>query len=68
MWARLMLHSGRSTASTEGGAPPGSGETWLKADLFFLRDALRRGLSFAEVASFLCRSEDEVREKAKEYD
>jgi hypothetical protein len=25
-----MLHSGRSTASTEGGAPPGSGETWLK--------------------------------------
>jgi hypothetical protein len=64
-----MLHSGRSTASIEGGgAPPGSGETWLKADLFFLRDALRRGLFFAEVASFLRRSEDEVREKAKEYD
>jgi hypothetical protein len=39
---------------------------WCNQDLFFLADALRRGSSFAEVARFLCRHEDEVREKAKE--
>jgi hypothetical protein len=39
---------------------------WPRQDLFFLDDALRHGGSFAEIASFLCRDEDEVREKAKE--
>jgi hypothetical protein len=39
---------------------------WPRQDLFFLNDALRHGGSFAEIASFLCRDEDEVREKAKE--
>jgi hypothetical protein len=54
-----MSDSGHST-------PPGSGEPWSKADLFFLKDALRRGMSLAEVANFLRRTEDEVQEKAKE--
>jgi hypothetical protein len=49
-----------------GGDPPGSGEPWSKPDLLFLQDALRRGLSFAQVAGFLRRTEDEVRQKAKE--
>jgi hypothetical protein len=39
---------------------------WSKQDLFFLDDALRRGLSFAEVAGFLRRNVDEIREKARE--
>ena len=41
-----------------------SGKSWEKADLFFLIDALARGMSIAEVAAFLNRSEDEVRQRA----
>src|SRR3954453_13721616 len=41
-------------------------EPWLKADLLFLLTALEQGMPFAHVASFLCRTEHEVREKAKE--
>jgi hypothetical protein len=37
------------------------GEAWAKADLFFMSDALARGMSITEVAAFLGRSEDEVR-------
>jgi hypothetical protein len=43
-----------------------AGKSWLKTDLFFLMASLRRGMSFAEVAAFLRRREDEVREKARE--
>jgi hypothetical protein len=63
-----MLRSRRSPASTGsmGGMPPDvPAEPWVKKDLFFLEDSLRRGMSFAEVAGFLCRTEDEVRAKAK---
>jgi hypothetical protein len=42
-----------------------SGEAWAKADLFFLTDALDRRISLAEVAAFLGRTEEEVREKAE---
>src|SRR3954471_21759695 len=41
-------------------------EPWLKTDVFFLLTALEQGMPFAHVASFLCRTEHEVREKAKE--
>jgi hypothetical protein len=41
-------------------------EPWSKADLLFLTDTLKHGMSFAEVAGFLRGIEDEVREKAKE--
>jgi hypothetical protein len=34
----------------------------LNGDLFFLRNSLEHGMSFAEVAGFLRRTEDEVRE------
>jgi hypothetical protein len=47
---------------------PQRGETWLRADLLFLRDALARGMSYAEVAGFLGRPEEEVRQKAEELD
>jgi hypothetical protein len=39
---------------------------WARADLFFLKDSLERGLSLAEIAGFLRRTADEVREKAKD--
>ena len=39
--------------------------TWNKADLIFLMDALKRGVAEADVARFLGRSEDEVRDRAK---
>jgi hypothetical protein len=38
---------------------------WARADLFFLKDSLERGMSLAEIAGFLRRTADEVREKAK---
>jgi hypothetical protein len=41
-----------------------AGEAWSKPDLFFLRDALTRGMSIAAVAGFLGRTEDEVRAQA----
>jgi hypothetical protein len=42
------------------------GKTWERADLFFLKDSLERGMSLAEIAGFLRRTVDEVREKAKD--
>jgi hypothetical protein len=39
-----------------------------KQDLLFLRDSLQRGRSFAEIAGFLRRDENDVREKAKELE
>jgi hypothetical protein len=36
-----------------------------KTDLIFLMDALKRGVAEADVAGFLGRSEDEVRDQAK---
>jgi hypothetical protein len=38
---------------------------WCNQDLFFLTDALRRGISFPEVAGFLGRDVREVRDKAE---
>jgi len=42
------------------------GKAWERADLFFLKDSLERGMSLAEIAGFLRRTTDEVREKAKD--
>jgi hypothetical protein len=39
---------------------------WSPSDLFFLKDALKRGMTFVEVAGFLSKGEDEVRKKAKQ--
>jgi hypothetical protein len=43
-----------------------TGEPWVKSDLLFLEDALRRGLSAKDVAGFLGRTADEVQAKARE--
>lgn len=44
----------------------GRDEYWLPSDLLFLKDALGRGMTCAEVAGFLSRGETEVRNKAKQ--
>ena len=41
-----------------------SGEPWSEMDISDLTNELNRGRTFAETASFLCRDEDEVRQKA----
>jgi hypothetical protein len=42
-----------------------SGEPWSDMDVADLIASLDYGDTFAEVASFLCRDEDEVRQKAR---
>ena len=44
----------------------GRDEYWLPSDLLFLKDALGRGMTCAEVGGFLSRSEAAVRKKAKQ--
>jgi hypothetical protein len=41
-----------------------AGMPWERADLFFLRDAFERGMSIQDLAGFLNRSEDEIRQQA----
>jgi hypothetical protein len=43
-------------------------QPWLKSDLLFLKDSLAHGMSYAEVAGFLGRTEEEVRRMAEEPD
>jgi hypothetical protein len=43
-------------------------EPWSKADVFFLEDALRRGMSAQDIAGFLRRTVDEVQAKGRELD
>ena len=41
-------------------------QAWPKSDLLFLNLSLQNGMPISEVAGFLARSEDEVREKFEE--
>jgi hypothetical protein len=43
-----------------------SGAPWSKADISDLKNEIARGRTFAQTASFLCRDEDEVRQKARQ--
>jgi hypothetical protein len=45
---------------------PSATQPWLRSDQLFLSLSLGRGMQPAEVAGFLGRTEDEVREKAEE--
>jgi hypothetical protein len=42
------------------------GEPWSEVDIADLANSLAYGDTFAATARFLCRDEDEVRQKAKE--
>jgi hypothetical protein len=44
-----------------------SGEPWSEMDISDLTTEIARGRTFAETASFLCRDEDEVRQKARQF-
>jgi hypothetical protein len=41
-----------------------SGAPWSEMDISDLAHEIARGRTFAQTASFLCRDEDEVRQKA----
>ena len=43
-----------------------SGEPWSEMDISDLTNEIVRGRTMAETASFLCRDEDEVSQKARE--
>ena len=43
-----------------------SDEPWSEMDISDLTNELARGQTMAQTASFLCRDEDEVRQKARE--
>lgn len=43
-----------------------SGKPWSEMDITDLTHAIKHGDTIAQAASFLCRDEDEVREKMKE--
>jgi hypothetical protein len=43
-----------------------SGEPWSEMDIADLTNSLAHGDTFAQTARFLCRDEDEARQKAKE--
>ena len=55
-------HSGRRVRASE---PSNAGKPWDSQDLLFLKDALQRGMSHAEAAGFLGRTEEEVRARAE---
>ena len=65
MSAAPGTQEGHSVIDTRSGTPT---PAWSKQDLLFLRDSLQRGRSFAEIAGFLRRDENDVREKAKELE
>ena len=58
------LHTSREPANRL--RIPSATQQWLRSDLLFLSLSLERGMPLAEVAGFLGRNEDEVREKAEE--
>ena len=43
-----------------------AGKEWSKKDLFSLRNRIEHGRTVAHIATFLMRTEPEVREKAAE--
>lgn len=45
-----------------------SSDPWSEMDINDLTNEIARGRTVTEIASFLCRDEDEVREKIKERD
>ena len=56
-------HSGRRVRRAS--EPSDAGKPWEGQDLLFLKDALQRGMSHAEAAGFLGRTEEGVRAKAE---
>jgi hypothetical protein len=45
-----------------------SGEPWSEQSIFDLQECLRLGTPIGEIATFLCRDQDEVRAKIAELE
>ena len=43
-----------------------SGKRWSKMDIWDLKNEIGRGRTVGQTASFLCRDEEEMRQKARE--
>jgi hypothetical protein len=67
-WMHAAMHQQGTEIHQESTEPmdANSGEPWSEMDINDLTNELAHGRTMAETASFLCRDEDEVRQKAKE--
>ena len=67
-WMHAARHQQGAEIHQESTEPmdANSGEPWSEMDIVDLTRSLDSGDTFAQTASFLCRDEDEVRQKAKE--
>jgi hypothetical protein len=65
---RMGSNSGHSVRRVRVSEPSNAGKPWNSQDLLFLRDALQRGMSHAEAAGFLSRTEEEVRAKVETWE
>ena len=67
-WMHAAMHQQGAEIHRESTEPmdANSGEPWSEMDISDLTNELAHGRTMAETASFLCRDEDEVRQKAKE--
>lgn len=62
----VVLHSCDVAPTRQTTMDANSGKPWSKMDISDLRNEIAHGRTVAQTASFLCRDEDEVREKMKE--
>ena len=62
----LGMPSGQSTSAPSESWLSAPSVSWLESDLLFLGLSLQNRMPMAEIAGFLARNEDEVREKARE--
>ena len=67
-WMHAAMHQQGAEIQQESTEPmdANSGEPWSEMDIVDLTRSLDSGDTFAKTASFLCRDEDEVRQKARQ--
>src|ERR1044072_5506118 len=67
-WMHAAMHQQGAEIHQESTEPmhANSGEPWSEADISDLENELDHGQTIAQIASFLYRDDDEVREKMKE--
>ena len=67
-WMHAAMHQQGAEIHQESTKPmdANSGEPWSEADISDLENELDHGQTIAQIASFLYRDDDEVREKMKE--
>ena len=66
MHAAMHQHDAETNRESIERMDANSGEPWSDMDISDLTNEIAHGRTMAETASFLCRDEDEVRQKAME--